>query len=85
MIVTEYFKTRSDGVVLVRTYSDKGNMIERDGILYEEAIDPETVGRVYTETDTEIQREDTSAEDELLVLEEKAAAYDILMGNEVAE
>ena len=34
MIVTEYFRTRSDGVVLNRTYSDIGMMIERDGELY---------------------------------------------------
>ena len=51
MIVTEYYKTRSDGVVLHRTYSDAGMMIERDGIQYSEAIDPASLGRVYTETD----------------------------------
>lgn len=85
MVVTEYYKTRKDGVVLVRTYSDKRKMIERDGELYEEAVDPEATGRTYTETDIDIQREDTSTDKELLILEEKAAAYDILMGNEVAE
>ena len=51
MIVTEYFRTRSDGVVLVRTYSDKGFMIERDGVRYGEAIDPEELDRKYIETD----------------------------------
>ena len=51
MIVTEYFKTRSDGVVLNRTYSDKGFMIERDGVRYSEAIDPAELNRQYTETD----------------------------------
>lgn len=50
MIVTEFYRTREDGVRLVRTYSDTGKMIERDGIVYEEAIDPEDSGRVYTET-----------------------------------
>lgn len=54
MIQTEYFKTRSDGVVLVRTYSDRGMMIERDGVRYSEAIDPADLGRVYTETDEAI-------------------------------
>ena len=50
MIVTEYYKTRSDGVELVRTYSDIGMMIERDGVRYSEAVDPTHLGRVYTET-----------------------------------
>ena len=51
MIVTEYFRTRSDGVVLNRTYSDKGMMIERDGVRYYEAVDPAELGRTYIETD----------------------------------
>lgn len=50
-IVTEYFRTRDDGVVLNRTYSDRGVMIERDGELYEEAIDPAELNRQYVETD----------------------------------
>lgn len=55
MIITEYYKTREDGVVLVRTYSDKGMMIERDGVRYEEAIDPAELNRQYTETDEPIE------------------------------
>ena len=51
MIITEYFRTREDGVVLNRTYSDQGMMIERDGVRYSEAIDPAELGRTYTETD----------------------------------
>ena len=50
MIITEYYMTRTDGVVLNRTYSDSGMMIERDGVFYEEAIDPADSGRVYTES-----------------------------------
>ena len=53
-IITEYFKTREDGVVLNRTYSDAGMMIERDGERYEEAIDPAELNRQYTETDEPI-------------------------------
>ena len=49
MIVTEYYTTRSDGVVLNRTYSTLGYMIERDGVEYSEAIDPVDSSRVYTE------------------------------------
>ena len=30
MIVTEYFTTRKDGVVLIRTYSDAGFYIRQD-------------------------------------------------------
>lgn len=50
MIVTEYFRTRADGVVLNRTYSDAGMMIERDGVRYSEAIDPAALNRQYIET-----------------------------------
>jgi len=55
MIVTEFYKIREDGVTLNRTCSDKGMMIERDGILYEEAIDPAELNRTYTETDIPIE------------------------------
>ena len=57
MIVTEYFRTREDGVVLNRTFSDAGFMIERDGIQYCEAIDPAELGREYIETDIPIEIE----------------------------
>ena len=50
-IVTEYYKTRTDGAVLVRTYSDAGKLLVRDGVQYREAVDPEDSGRVYTESD----------------------------------
>ncbi len=57
MVKTEYYMTRSDGVVLVRTYSDEGKMIRKVGTdeVYAEAIDPEGSGRTYTETDVDIQ------------------------------
>lgn len=56
-IITEFFRTRDDGVVLNRTYSDLGYKIERDGILYDEAIDPAELNRQYTETDIPIEVE----------------------------
>jgi hypothetical protein len=56
MIQSEYYKTRKDGVKLTRTWSDTGMMIERDGIWYSEAIDPEDANRVYTETDETIEQ-----------------------------
>ena len=54
MVKTEFYMTRPDGVRLVRAYSDIGMMIERDGVRYSEAVDPEDLGRVYTETDEPI-------------------------------
>ena len=49
-IITEYYTTRADGVALNRTYSDRGMKIERDGVLYDEAIDPAELDRKYIET-----------------------------------
>lgn len=58
MIVTEYYKTRSDGVVLNRTFSDAGMIIlqSETGIEYSEAIDVEGALYTYTETDKPIVR-----------------------------
>ena len=57
-IITEHFKTRKDGVVLIRTYSNLNYKIERDGILYDEAIDPEDAHRIYNETNELIEVEE---------------------------
>lgn len=57
-IITEYYKTRDDGVVLNRTYSDKGMMIARDGVRYDEAIDPAELDRQYIETDEPVEKEE---------------------------
>lgn len=38
-----------------RTYSDKGFMIERENIVYSEAIDPVDSDRKYTETNVKIE------------------------------
>lgn len=61
----------------IRTYSDMGVKIhggfpESD---YDEACDPAEFARTYTETDIPIEPEETTVED-------KAEAYDILMGVE---
>ena len=55
MIVTE--KLTINGKLFLRNYSDKGVLIERDGVLYEEAIDLAHFERQYTETDTKIEEE----------------------------
>lgn len=43
----------------IKTYSDKGVYIERDGVQYSEAIDPIEYAdeRIYTETDIPIESE----------------------------
>ena len=72
MIVTESMTI--NGKAFVRTYSDSGYMVERDGVRYSEATDPAEFGRTYTETDEPIEADD------LTETEEKAKAYDVLMG-----
>lgn len=42
------------GKEYIHTWSDLHMMIERDGVVYEEALDPIDSGRVYTETDKPI-------------------------------
>lgn len=75
MIVKEEYKIRKDGVKLFRTYSDAGKYVVQNetGIAYTEAIDVENAPYTYTEGDD-------LPVDENAVLEEKAAAYDVLMG-----
>ena len=72
MIVTETVEL--NGRLFTVSMSDSGYMIERDGNKYSEAWDPEGSGRTYTETDEKIE------EASLSETEEKAAAFDILMG-----
>lgn len=55
-------------------YSDKGMKLERDGELYDDAYDPAEFDRKYNETDIPIDGEPMDE------TEEKAKAYDILMG-----
>ena len=58
MIVEE--KIQIKGNDYIKRYSDKHCYIERDGIMYEEAIDPYELKdeRVYTETDIPIEDEE---------------------------
>ena len=68
MIITEFYMTRNDDVNLYRTYSDEGYYIERDGIRYEEAVDPEGTGRIYTETDELIPVPELTPEEALSII-----------------
>lgn len=68
MIATDFYKTRSDGVNLFRTYSDTGYYIIRnDGLVFAEAIDVEDCPYTYTETEELI---DVPAEQEPVEPEE---------------
>ncbi len=83
MIVTENYMIKDKP--FVKTYSDKGMMIEREGVQYSEANDPAEFNRQYTETDIPIEVEEDIPEDipedeDMTEIEEKAKAYDILMG-----
>lgn len=73
MIVKENIEI--GGRVFVKTYSDGGYYIERDGEKYSEAIDPSGILREYTETDEPISS--TEEPDEI---KQKAEAYDYLTG-----
>lgn len=56
MIKTEQLQI--NGKAFVRTCSDKGMMIEREGLVYSEAVDPAKLRRTYTETDIPVPKED---------------------------
>lgn len=51
-----------NGRELRRTYSDRGFMIEREGVLYSEALDPIEFEREYVETDILIESEENTDE-----------------------
>lgn len=72
-IVKEFYREREDGVKLYRTYSNANYMIQKVGTdeMYDEAIDVENAPYEYEETTELIETSE---------YEEKAMAYDILVG-----
>lgn len=72
MIVQEHFDV--NGRDFIRTVSDAGRYVARDGVEYEEACDPADLGRTYTEGEL------MPPEEREGLIEAKAEAYDILMG-----
>lgn len=56
MIKTE--QVEINGTEFIKTYSDQGVMIEREGLVYSEAVDPVGSGRTYTETEIPVPKED---------------------------
>ena len=75
-IIREFYKTRNDGVNLYKTYSDEGYKIHKLNTeeYYSEAIDVENAPFEYEETNEKIETEEISK------IEQKAKAYDILVG-----
>ena len=61
MIITEFYKTRNDGINLYHTYSDIGMKIRQieTGIEYNDAIDVEDL-HTYEETENSIDEEELS-------------------------
>lgn len=72
MIVQEHFDV--NGRDFIRTYSNFGRYVVRDGVEYSEACDPAEFNREYTEGDLMPEEERTDIQD-------KAEAYDILVGD----
>lgn len=68
MIKTENLTIKDKS--FIRTYSDSGHNVVRDGVEYSEAIDPAEFGRTYTE----------GAVMQMSETQQKALAYDIIMG-----
>lgn len=60
MIRTENYEVNS--IPFVRTYSDANRYVVRDGIAYDDACDPASLNRTYTEGD-EIRNEEESEPD----------------------
>ena len=60
MIIKEFYKKRSDGINLYRTYSDSKLMIKQveTGNVYTEAIDVENAAYTYEETGMSIDADE---------------------------
>lgn len=74
MVIKEFYITRSDGVNLYRSCSDKGVQIRKVGTdeIYDEAVDVENAPYTYTETDEPIEgdTEEATEEDYIAALAE---------------
>lgn len=59
MVLKEFYRTRTDGVELYRSYSNKGFKIHKVGTdeIYNEAIDTEYSSYLYEETNILIEND----------------------------
>lgn len=56
MLITETISINNKHYL--HNYSDAGFKISRDGVLYDDALDPIDSGRTYTETDVPVPVDD---------------------------
>lgn len=65
MLITEEITIKDEK--FVKNYSDRGLFIERDGVMYEEAVDPIEYkdSRIYTETDKLIEEVEENEKKEI--------------------
>lgn len=63
MLITETYRTREDGVNLIRTYSGRGMYIKKAGTdeIYDEAIDVEGSPFRYIELESKIEIEEETS------------------------
>ena len=73
MIIQTHFDL--NGRDFIRTTSDSGRYVVREGVSYSEACDPAEFGRVYTEGELM-----PPEEQDMDALTAKAEAFDILTG-----
>ena len=80
MIIKEFYKKRSDGVNLYRTYSDSKLMIRQveTGNVYTEAIDVENAAYTYEETGMSIDADELTD----MRLSAVERSINIIMGHE---
>ena len=58
MIVTEFYATRKDGVVLNRAYSNLNRYVIDNGAEYKEIIYPVSIEKNFTESEREIEEKE---------------------------
>ena len=58
MIITEYYNTRKDGVILNRAYSNLNRYIIDNGIEYKEIIYLSSINKYFTESEREIEEKE---------------------------
>ena len=58
MIVTEFYATRKDGVVLNKAYSNLNRYVIDNGAEYKEIIYPVSIEKNFTESEREIEEKE---------------------------
>ena len=58
MIITEYYNTRKDGVVLNRAYSNLNRYVIDNGVEYKEIIYLSSINKYFTESEREIEEKE---------------------------